>query len=95
MLNPPTPLPKMKRRGVPPNLAHSASLAGNGHGILVAGKAKATDAPEFTGVLEREEGERLDLAKRAVVEETDRVRALLIEREKELERLKKELAESV
>ncbi|KAF9504889.1 hypothetical protein BS47DRAFT_1354635 [Hydnum rufescens UP504] len=38
----------------------------------------------------RDEGERLDAAKRSIVEETGKQRVLLIEKEQELERLKKE-----
>ncbi|KAF9509597.1 hypothetical protein BS47DRAFT_1348972 [Hydnum rufescens UP504] len=81
MAHPPTPLPKVKKRAVPPNPAHTASLAPQG----------SRWAPEFTALLERDEGERLDAAKRSIVEETDKQRALLIEKEQELERLKKEL----
>jgi len=82
--HPPTPLPKIKRRAVPPNTAHSASLA----------TSSLQGAPEFTALLEKEEADRLDGAKKTIIEETDRQRALLIEKEKELERLKKELQES-
>lgn len=47
--------------------------------------------PEFTQLMEKEEAERLDQAKKDIVAETDKLRNLLIEREKELERLKKEV----
>ena len=42
-------------------------------------------------LMEKEEGERFDVAKRNIVAETDRLRGTLIEKEKELERLKKEV----
>ncbi|KAF9509470.1 hypothetical protein BS47DRAFT_1396818 [Hydnum rufescens UP504] len=80
MAHPPTS-PKVKEGAIPPNLAHTASLAPQG----------SRWAPEFTVLLECDDGERLDAAKRSIVEETDKQSALLIEKEQELERLKKEL----
>ena len=50
--------------------------------------------PEFTALMEKEEYERLDVAKKEIVQQTDKLRALLIEREKEMERLKKEVEQS-
>ena len=76
--NPPTPLPKTKRRpAIPPHLAHHASMA-----------AIARGAPEFSLALEKEEAERLEAARKTLVEQTDRMREELIETEKELERVK-------
>ncbi|KAF8603496.1 yeats-domain-containing protein [Ceratobasidium sp. AG-I] len=76
--NPPTPLPKTKRRpAIPPHPAHQASMA-----------AIARGAPEFSLSLEKEEAERLENARKSLVEQTDRMRKELIETEKELERIK-------
>lgn len=86
MQHPPTPLPKhssSKKRPPPPNAAHVASLGWNSN--------KTGAVPEFTERLERDEAERLDAAKRAIVDATDVQRHLLIEKEKELEKLKREL----
>ena len=79
MEHPPTPLPKMKRRPIPPHPIYPASLA------------TTRGTPEFTLAMEREEGERLDSARKDIIAETDKLRAKLIERENELERLKREL----
>ncbi|KDQ64195.1 hypothetical protein JAAARDRAFT_52178 [Jaapia argillacea MUCL 33604] len=83
--HPPTPLPKSKSKPVPFNLAHATSAA------LEASKG---GVPEFTQLMEKEEAERLETAKKTVVAETDKWRATLIEKEKELERLKKQLESS-
>ncbi|KAG9049510.1 NuA4 histone H4 acetyltransferase complex and the SWR1 complex subunit [Tulasnella sp. UAMH 9824] len=80
--HPPTPLPKTRRRGAPPHIAYPASLVN---------QAKGGGMPEFTQLMEKEEAERLDQAKKDIVAETDKLRNLLIEREKELERVKKEV----
>jgi YEATS domain-containing protein 4 len=80
LAHPPTPLPKTRRRHAPPHIAHPASLTSSTKGM-----------PEFTALMEKEEADRLDAAKKQIVQETDKLRALLIEREKELERLKKEV----
>ncbi|KAL9713044.1 NuA4 histone H4 acetyltransferase complex and the SWR1 complex subunit [Leucoagaricus gongylophorus] len=79
--HPPTPLPKMKRKPVPFHLAHPASL-----------EASKGGTPEFTQLMEKEEQERLEEARKAVVIETDRWRNILITKEKELERLQKSVA---
>ncbi|KAG9039497.1 NuA4 histone H4 acetyltransferase complex and the SWR1 complex subunit [Tulasnella sp. JGI-2019a] len=79
--HPPTPLPKVRRRPAPPHIAHPPSLQAMGKGPM----------PEFTALMEKEEADRLDAAKRGIVVEADRLRAILIEREKEMERLKKEV----
>ncbi|EPQ58952.1 yeats-domain-containing protein [Gloeophyllum trabeum ATCC 11539] len=80
LAHPPTPLPKSKRRPVPFHVANPGSLEASKGGV-----------PEFTADMEKEEGERLETAKQAVIAETDKWRGLLIEKEKELERLKKQL----
>jgi len=71
----------MKRRAVPPNPAHPDSLA----------PPSQRGAPEFTQVLERDEAERLDAAKRTLAEEAERLRVTLNEKEKELMGLRKDL----
>lgn len=50
--------------------------------------------PEFTSSMEKEETDRLETAKKTVIEQQEKMRNLLIEREKELEKLQKELAGS-
>lgn len=79
--HPPTPLPKSKRRPVPFHTANPVSLEASKGGL-----------PEFTVVMEKEEAERLETARKSVIEQQDKWRSTLIEREKELERLRKELA---
>jgi YEATS domain-containing protein 4 len=80
MDHPPIPLPKAKRRPVPFNLANPASLEASRGGL-----------PEFHASMEKEEADRLEAARKTVVAEQGRWRGILIEKEKELERLKKEL----
>lgn len=55
-------------------------------------EASKGGVPEFTAVMEKEEAERLETARKAVIEQQNKWRSTLIEREKELEKLKKELA---
>lgn len=80
--HPPTPLPKSKRRPVPFNIANPASLEASKGGV-----------PEFTVAMEKEEAERLEEARKKAISEQDKWRAILIEREKELERLTKQLTD--
>lgn len=47
--------------------------------------------PEFNASMEKEEADRLDTAKKAIVEQTEKMRALLIEREAELIQLQTEI----
>lgn len=47
--------------------------------------------PEFTSLLEKDEAERLDKAKKLIIAEQEKTRALLIAKEKELARLQKML----
>lgn len=80
MAHPPTPLPKVRKRGVPPHTSFPASIATISRGT-----------PEFTAAMEREEADRLDSVKKDVVSQTEQQRALLIEKEKELAKLKRQL----
>lgn len=48
--------------------------------------------PEFTSAMERDEGERLEEAKEKIIKEQEKWKGILLEREKELERLQKLLA---
>lgn len=79
---PPTPLPKMKRRPIPFHTANPGSLEASKGGL-----------PEFTQAMEKEEAERLEEAKKSVIAQQNKWRAILIEREKELQKLQKELNE--
>ncbi|CAK5275106.1 unnamed protein product [Mycena citricolor] len=78
--HPPTPLVRTRRKPVPFHLANVASL-----------EASKGGTPEFTLQMEKEEAERLEEAKRAVLAEDQKWRSTLIEKEKELEQLKKML----
>ncbi|TFK55399.1 yeats family protein [Heliocybe sulcata] len=80
LAHPPTPLPKTKRKPVPFHAANPGSLEASKGGV-----------PEFTAAMEKEEAERLENAKQAVIAETDKWRNILIEKEKELEKLKRQL----
>jgi YEATS domain-containing protein 4 len=79
--HPPTSLPKTKRRPVPFHISNPGSLDASKGGV-----------PEFTAAMEKEEAERLETARKGVIEQQDNWRSLLIEREKELEKLQKEVA---
>ena len=81
--HPPTPLPKSKRRPVPFHIANPGSFEASKGGV-----------PEFTQEMEREEAERLENARKAVISEQDKWRQILIEKEKELARLQRQLAEA-
>ncbi|KAI0053694.1 yeats family protein [Auriscalpium vulgare] len=81
--HPPTPLPKTRRRPVPFHTANPASLAESRGGV-----------PEFWAGMEKDEVERLERARKKVIAEQETWRTKLIEKEKELERLKRELGES-
>ncbi|KAJ7044892.1 yeats family protein [Mycena alexandri] len=80
--HPPTHLVRNRRKPVPFHLAHTGSL-----------EASKGGTPEFTVQMEKEEAERLETARKAVVAEEERWRVKLIEKEKELEKLQKLLAE--
>lgn len=79
---PPTPLPRTSKKPVPYNTANTASLEASRGGV-----------PEFTQAMEKEEAERLEAVKKAVLMEQERLRIRLHEREKELEALKQQLGE--
>lgn len=81
--HPPTPLPKSKRRPVPFHTANPGSLEASKGGV-----------PEFTAVMEKEEAEKLEAARKAIIEQQNKWRGILIEREKELEKLQKDVAGS-
>ncbi|KAF5322467.1 hypothetical protein D9619_000702 [Psilocybe cf. subviscida] len=79
-MHPPTPLPKAKKKPVPFHLANPGSF-----------EASKGGTPEFTLLMEKEETERLEEARKAVVEEQERWRNMLIEKEKELQRLQEQV----
>lgn len=79
-MHPPTPLPKAKRKPVPFHLANPGSF-----------EASKGGTPEFTLLMEKEETERLEEARKAVVEEQERWRNMLIEKEKELQKLQEQI----
>lgn len=81
--HPPTPLPRASKKPVPYNTANPASLEASRGGV-----------PEFTQTMEKEEAERLEAARKAVVIEQERLRLRLHEREKELELLKQQLGDT-
>ena len=80
--HPPTPLTNIRKKPVPPSQSHTGSI---------------TDAdaepPEFSMVMEKDEADRLEVALKAIVAETDKMRSILIAREKELEMLKKQMVD--
>ena len=80
--HPPTPLPKTKRKPVPFNPANPGAAA------LEASKG---GVPEFTALMEKEEADKLEDARKAVLAEQENWREKLLEKEKELEKLKAEL----
>jgi len=79
--HPPSHLPKSKRRPVPFHTAHPSSLESSKGGV-----------PEFNQLMEKEESERLEAARKVIITEQERLRARLSEREKELEGLQRKLA---
>ena len=81
MAHPPTPLPRVKTKPAPFNIAYPESIK----------DAKAGGTPEFTQAMIQEEADRLEKARKDVIAEQDKWRAILIEKERELESLKKQL----
>ncbi len=77
--HPPTPLQKTKRKPVPFHIAYPQSLE----------DTKLTETPEFSQEMEKEEADRLEQAKKKIVTEQERLRNILIEKEKELQELQK------
>ncbi|KAF9534590.1 yeats family protein [Crepidotus variabilis] len=80
--HPPTQLPKSRTKPVPFHLAHPKSLEASRGGL-----------PEFTNLMEKEESERLEEAKKTIIEEHAKWHKKLIEKEKELERLQRDIAD--
>ncbi|KIK96403.1 hypothetical protein PAXRUDRAFT_825968 [Paxillus rubicundulus Ve08.2h10] len=80
--HPPTPLAKTSRKPVPFHMANPTTLE----------ETKKGGVPEFTSEMEKEEAERLEEARGKIIKEQEKWRGILIEREKELERLQKLLA---
>lgn len=76
--HPPTHLPKIKTKPIPFHLANPSSLEASKGGV-----------PEFNALMEKDEAERLEEAKKAIIAEQEKTRATLIAREKELGRLQK------
>jgi YEATS domain-containing protein 4 len=68
---------------VPFHIAHPGSLEASRGGV-----------PEFTNAMEKEEAERLENARKAVVAEQEKWKAVLIEKEKEVEQLQSQLSGS-
>lgn len=81
--HPPMPLPKARRKPVPFHSANPEALEASKGGV-----------PEFTAVMEKDEIRRLEEAKKTVIAEQEKLRASLVEKEKELETLKRELGEA-
>ena len=77
--HPPTPLPKTKTKPVPFHLSNPGSLEASKGGM-----------PEFTVVMEKEECDRLEEAKRSIMAEQTRWKEILLEKERELEQLQKQ-----
>jgi len=84
--NPPTPLPRSRRRPVPFHMANATeeSLEAAQGGV-----------PEFTSQMEKEESERLEEARKTVIAEQDRWKGILIQKEQELAQLQKQLSDSL
>ncbi|KAG1815744.1 yeats family-domain-containing protein [Suillus subaureus] len=82
--HPPTPLPKtsVNKKPIPFHSCNPASLEASLKGGV----------PEFTSAMEKDEADRLEEAKGKIIKEQEKWRGILIEREKELERLQKLLA---
>ena len=80
--HPPTPLPKLKRKPVPFHPANFKEVQASRGGV-----------PEFHAGMEKEESERLEEARKTIITEQDRWRDILIEREKEIQRLQREVDE--
>ena len=82
--HPPTPLPKAKRKAVPFHSSNATPAA------LTASQG---GLPEFTQEMEKEEAERLESARKSIIAEQDKLRTVLLDKEKELARLQKLLGE--
>ena len=80
--HPPTPLPKTRTKPVPFHLANPNSLEASRGGV-----------PEFNTLMVKDELERLEEARKKLVEEHAKWHKRLIEGEQELERLQKLIAD--
>ncbi|KAI6130248.1 yeats family protein [Pisolithus croceorrhizus] len=80
--HPPTPLPRTSKNPTPFHTSYPASLE----------ETRKPGVPEFTSAMERDEGERLEEAKEKIIKEQEKWKGILLEREKELDRLQKLLA---
>ncbi|KAF7432762.1 NuA4 histone H4 acetyltransferase complex and the SWR1 complex subunit [Pleurotus ostreatus] len=78
--HPPTPLPKGSKRPVPFHLSNPASL-----------EASKGGTPEFTTQMAKEEADRLDAAKKEVLAQQEAMRLQIVEKEKELDSLQRQL----
>ncbi|KAF8528828.1 yeats family protein [Hysterangium stoloniferum] len=76
----PTPLPNIWKKPVPPLQTHQGTIS-DADG----------ETPQFTTTMEQDEAKRLDAARNSIMTETDKMRLLLIEKEKELEQLKRQV----
>jgi YEATS domain-containing protein 4 len=81
----PTPLPKSKRRPLPFHTSNATAEAL---------EASQGGVPEFTSQMAKDEHERLEEARKKVLEEQARWKTTLAERERELESLQKQLSTS-
>jgi YEATS domain-containing protein 4 len=79
--HPPTPLPATKRRLAPFHSAFPGGLE----------ESKSGGVPEFSQAMEKEEAQRLIKAKQTVLAEQEKWREILLEKEKELEKLQQQL----
>ncbi|KAF8450251.1 yeats family protein [Boletus edulis BED1] len=77
--HPPTSLPRGTKRPIPFHTSNPASLH----------ETRKLGVPEFTSDMEKEEAERFEEARGKIVKEQEKWRVVLIEQEKELERLQK------
>jgi YEATS domain-containing protein 4 len=80
--HPPTLIPKAKRKPIPFHLANPGSFEESKGGT-----------PEFHAGMIAEEADRLDEARKKIIAETERLRNELIQKEAELEKAKKQLAD--
>lgn len=78
MRNPPTPLPKAKRKMLTTTPENSAFLTGKGN-------------PEFTQDMEKEEADRLEEARKALITQGEEWRMKLIQLENEVQSLRREV----
>lgn len=77
----PTPLPSTRKKTVPPIQYPQNSSTEN----------SKVETPEFTTAMEKDEAERLESARKSILAETEKLRQLLLAKEKELAQLKKQV----